>query len=133
MPKNEKMRGPRYTEVIRDHLVPFMKSHGTTVFMQDGAPCHRVRTVKDIIRVNGWTMIDWPGNSPDLNPIENLWNFIKDKLEELYLTNLPDLKREILKYWVMVLNDTDYCQKVVASMPRRLQAVIDAGGSHTKY
>ena len=121
------------TEVIREHLVPFMKSHGTKVFMQDGAPCHRVRPVKDIIRDNGWTMIDWPGNSPDLNPIENLRNFMKDKLEELYLTNLPDLKREILRYWVMVLNDTDYCQKAVASMPRRLQAVIDAGGSHTKY
>ena len=88
LPKNEKMRGPRYTEVIREHLVPFMKSHGTKVFMQDGAPCHRVRPVKDIIRDNGWTMIDWPGNSPDLNPIENLRNFMKDKLEELYLTRL---------------------------------------------
>ena len=79
---------PHLTEVIREHLVPFMKSHGTKVFMQDGAPCHRVRPVKDIIRDNGWTMIDWPGNSPDLNPIENLFNFMKDKLEELYLTRL---------------------------------------------
>ena len=132
MPKNLMMCGPLYTEVIQDHLVPFMKSHGTKVLSQDGAPCHRVRSVKDMIRENGWTMIDWPGNSPDLNTIENLWNFIRDKLEQ-YLTNLPDLKREILKYWVIVLNDTDYCQKVVASMPRRLQAVIDAGGSHTEY
>ena len=133
MPKNVTMKGPLYTEVIRDHLVPFMISHRTKIFMQDGAPCHRVRAVKDIMRENGWTMIDWPGNSPDLNPIENLWNFIKDNLEELYLTKVDDLKREIVKYWCQVLNDTDYCQKVVASMPRRLQAVIDAGGSHTKY
>ena len=44
-----------------------------------------------------------------------------------------DLKKEIVKFWCQVINDTDYCQKVVASMPRRLQRVIEMEGGHTKY
>ena len=110
-----------------------MKAHGTTVFMQDGAPCHRVRAVKDLVGREGWTIMEWPGNSPDCNPIENMWNWMKDRLEEEYITTVPNLKRAIVKFWCQVVNDTDYCQRVVASMPRRLQAIIDNQGGHTKY
>ena len=44
-------------------------------------------------------MIDWPGNSPDLNPIENAWNQIKTKLQDMQITSIPTLKEAIKDVW----------------------------------
>ena len=51
----------------------------------------------------------------------------------LEITTVPDLQREIKKLWCLRLNDTGYLQNLVSSMPRRLEAVIAAGGAATKY
>ncbi len=53
------------------------------------------------------TFIRWPGNSPDLNPIENVWSWMKRQLKEAPCTNLEELKREILKLWCQKMDDCD--------------------------
>ena len=75
---------------------------------------------------------DWPGNSPDLNPIENLWNWMKDQLQEKKVTSVPALQEEVKRLWCMG-TPVELLKKLSDSMPRRLQAVIDAGGEMTKY
>lgn len=75
----------------------------------------------------------WPANSPDLNPIEHLWNYIKDRLKEY-----PEAPRGMLELWERVQEIWDripskVCQDLIASMPRRMEAVIRAKGKHTKY
>jgi transposase len=77
-----------YYDVLKDHLLPFMEINGTIKFLQDGAPCHKAKKVM---------VINWPGNSPDLNPIENAWNYIKDKLKNKNTIFSPRLKEAILK------------------------------------
>ena len=47
--------------------------------MQDGAPCHRAKVTTNFLREN-IAVLEWPGNSPDLNPIENLWEVPKDEV-----------------------------------------------------
>jgi len=133
LPPKTTMNGVRYLTILEDHMVPFMMRHKTSIFMQDGAPAHRVRPVKDMIAENGWKLLDWPGNYPDLNPIKNLWNFVKDNLEEDWITTVADLQAKIKHFWCIQLNNKNYLQKLVASMPRRMQAVIDVGGAPTKY
>ena len=73
----------------------------------------------------------WPGNSPDLNPIENCWNWMKDQLQEKKVTSVKNLI-EIKRLWCLA-TPQDYLRTLSDSMPRRLQAVIDAGGEMTKY
>ena len=73
----------------------------------------------------------WPGNSPDLNPIENCWNWMKDQLQEKKVTSVKNLI-EIKRLWCLA-TPQDYLRTLSESMPRRLQAVIDTGGEMTKY
>ena len=78
-------------------------------------------------------LIDWPGNSPDLNPIENVWSWMKNKLQDSKATNLPALQREITELWTLQMDNIDYLKTLVESMPRRLEAIIENGGNATKY
>uniref|UniRef100_A0A3B1IST3 Transposase Tc1-like domain-containing protein n=1 Tax=Astyanax mexicanus TaxID=7994 RepID=A0A3B1IST3_ASTMX len=76
-------------------------------------------------------VLAWPANSPDLNVIENLWAIVKRKIRDRKPTTLDQLKQNIATAWEAVSAET--CDKLVKSMPRRLQAVIQAKGAATKY
>ncbi len=73
-------------------------------------------------------MIDWPSMSPDLNPIEHLWGILKRKVEEHKVSNIHQLcdviqKRTPVETWEALVN----------SMPKRVKAVLENNGGHTKY
>ena len=65
------MNGERYQSILEDHLLQFMDVHGCTHFRQDRAPCHASKRIKTFLATQNFSVIDWPGNSPDLNHIEN--------------------------------------------------------------
>ena len=130
----EMMNGARYKKVLEDKLELFMHSHGTTHFLQDGAPCHRSKIVTEWFKERPHIkLIKWPGNSPDLNPIENVWSWMKVQLKETHPTNLDELKDEIKKLWVLRMDDSPYLKKLVESMPDRIQEVIERDGNVTHY
>ena len=76
------MNGPKYMELLKNMLLLHMTVHNTTIFMHNGAPCHRSKIVKKFLGENHVTALDWPGNSPDLNRIKNLWAKMKDLMAE---------------------------------------------------
>ena len=77
-------------------------------------------------------ILKWPATSPDLNPIENLWDIIDKKLTNYYLTTGNDLQQAILKLWLEIPVET--CENLVQSMPRRINSCISAkGSSFSKY
>jgi transposase len=130
----EMMNGVRYRQVLEDKLERFMGLHGTTHFLQDGAPCHRSKIVSEWFKERPHIqLIKWPGNSPDLNPIENAWAWMKMQLKETHPTNLEELKVEIKKLWVLRMDDSQYLKKLVESMPDRIQEVIARDGNATHY
>ena len=81
----------------------------------------------------GWGPGTWPSNSPDLNPIENLWHILRSNIRRRKVQ--PRSKKELIEClqeeWEKL--DIEIVNKLCLSMPRRLQAVIDAGGGTTKY
>lgn len=132
LPKNATMNGQRYLEMLKEKLPTSMTVHNTSIFQHDGAPCHRSKIVSNWLKTNKYRVLEWPGNSPDLNPIENLWQIIKNKLEAHDTNSLPTLIEKIKLVWCLEIS-VDLCQNLVASMPNRIKMVIANKGEMTKY
>ena len=87
-----------YKNIVQDHVVPIIQNSGfdRATFMQDNAPCHKEKVVMSYLSEQDFEIMDWPPQSPDLNPIENLWKTLGVKVMERNPTNTEDL-------WVKLL------------------------------
>ena len=133
VPKGVTMTGRRYKMILVKHLARSMEEHGCQIFMHDGAPCHTAKIIKSYLVSKGIECMPWPGNSPDLNPIENAWNFIKNKVyKNASNMSLETLRSTVTQVWEKKL-DKNYFAKLAASMPRRCREVIRAKGELTRY
>lgn len=99
---------------------------------QDNDPKHKSYLCRTWLLYNCSKAIDAPPQSPDLNPIENLWAYLKKKVSKRGPKNKNDLIKFVTEEWQKIPQNYDL-QNLVASMTRRLQAVIHANGGHTKY
>lgn len=106
------------------------------VFQHDGAPAHFASTSETWLKEHVpvvWGKGVWPGNSPDLNPIENLWSILKDRLDARPRRpeNLQQLERFLKEEWNKIPTET--LQNLVFSMPSRIQAVLQSKGHDCVY
>ena len=100
-------------------------------FQHDLAPAHSAKTTGKWFTDHGITVLNWPANSPDLHPIENLWDIVKRKLRVTRPNTVDELKAAIEASWASIT--PQQCHRLIASMPRRIEAVISAKGFPTKY
>ncbi len=80
---------------------------------------------------HGVGVLDWPANSPDPYPMENLWGIVKRKIRNKRPKNTAELKATVKETWASI--PPQQCQKLITSMPRRIEAVTKANGAPTKY
>jgi transposase len=132
LPAGQMMNGTTYLHLLQENLPQALQAHNCTKFQQDSAPCHTSRIVKTWMQQQIFQVLPWPGNSPDINPIENLWNVIKQRLSNLKITSLEHLRHEISRMWTIETSPA-LCRRLVESMPKRMKAIIKNGGYPTKY
>ena len=101
------------------------------IFQQDNAPSHTSKLLKNFFQENDIKLLPWPANSPDINPIENIWGHISFELSKMSLKSIKSLKEEILDIWNNL--DSYYLHKLGNSITNRLREVIENNGRHTKY
>ena len=121
-----------YKNIVQDHIVPIIQNSGfdRATFMQDNAPCHKAKVVISYLSEQDFKIMDWPPQSPDLNPIENLWKTLGVKVMERNPTNTEDLWVKLQEEWSKISIE-DY-QELIRSCSR-CAAVIESQGSFTKY
>lgn len=122
-----------YVEILDRVLLPYAEFEMPLkwVLQQDNDPKHTSRKAKEWLRTNGIEVLSWPAQSPDLNPIENLWGDIKRKVAETKPSNNHELWQVVQEAWNQITPKR--CQDLVNSMPRRCKAVLKNKGFTTKY
>jgi hypothetical protein len=128
----------QYLEVIQEHLPTILDYD--SIFMQDNAPIHKARIIKDWFEDMGVIVVVWPPYSPDLNPIENLWKMLKERILELYpeleiLRDNESTKQLLIKAAQEAWEDLEpqLLNKLASEMQKRVDAVKAAQGWYTKY
>ena len=107
----------------------------TSVFMQDGATCHTSRRSMAWLAKQGVPVLSWTGQSPDQNPIENLWREWKRIIMTKFKPpkNLKELEGRMNLAWKLLSKRKDLLTNLCDSAQRRVEALLEADGGFTKY
>lgn len=131
------MKQDQYKKILEERLLPQLSEWFTDgekpIFMHDGAPCHKARTITKFLAEKNITVLDWPGNSPDMNPIENVWELMKREVHKSTITTKQELIEKLIDVWHRNVHLQTVVKNCIESMPRRIASLIAAKGGHTKY
>lgn len=126
-----------YLKILRKGLLPSIQSlfpdenHENIVFQQDNAPAHTAKVTKRFLEGHSITCMFWPGQSPDLNPIENLWAHIEARLSGKRFSNSDELWEAVKSEWENI--DISRCKRLSSSVAKRLIFLRKAKGKAIPY
>ena len=127
-----------YRVILEEDLVKSAKDYGINmeemVFQHDNNPKHTAKSVREWLSEQQFGVMEWPVQSPDLNPIENMWALLKRRLYRSYEAppkGMCELWDRIKETWYNITKEE--CQKVIETMPDRCRQVIAKKGYWIDY
>ena len=126
-----------YVDIVEDELQwtmgHFHLNRREITFEHDNDPKHTSHLARNWLSNNSIRVLDWPAQSPHLNPIEHLWSYLKRQLApyENAPQDIDELWQRVVTDWYKIPLET--CTDLIESMPRRVAAVLKARGGHTNY
>ncbi len=130
----KRMNGAMYRELLSENLLPSaraLKMKRGWVFQHDNDPKHTTRPMKEWLRKKHFKVLEWPSQSPDLNPIENLWRELKVRVAQRQPQNITALEETCMEEWAKI--PATVCENLVKTYRKRLTSVIANKGYITKY
>jgi transposase len=138
LPEGENMTAKRYKYVRQRLFIPFYermrRKYGNEVVMQeDNAPWHTAKIITKYLANKGINRMSWPPQSPDLNPIENLWKYIKTLISRRRhrISSTREMREVLKEVWTQI--DGDFLLTLCDSVPRRWEACLKNKLGATKY
>ena len=101
------------------------------IYQQDNDPKHTSKVVKEYLELNKVELLEWPSKSPDLNPIEHIWAYMKKKIRGKTFKNKDELKACLKQIWNNI--SKEFVEKLIFSMPKRVIEELKTNGKHTRY
>ncbi|GFS61646.1 transposable element Tcb1 transposase [Trichonephila clavipes] len=114
-------------DILQTHVLPLMQQLSGAIFQQDNARPHKARVSQDRFRTV--TTLSWPARSPDLFPIEHIWDHLGRRVG--HPTSLNELEAKLQHIWNEM--SQDIIQNFYASTPDRVASCIRGRGSSTGY
>jgi hypothetical protein len=129
---SNRMTSSEYIKVL-DAAAVSVAGDFQNFFMDDNAPIHRARNVIQWKLQYNIPLEEWPPNSPDMNPIENVWGYMKKKLNALVprLSSVYDLEKEVHKLWNEM--PSAFISRLYCGMPNRIKLCLKAHGYPIRY
>ncbi|KAK7099853.1 hypothetical protein V1264_022900 [Littorina saxatilis] len=124
----------RYIDhILQPHVVPFSQARRNCVLQQDNVRPHTARVTLAFLQHNNIDIMAWPALSPDLNPIEHFWDQLQRKVNQLRPgpRTAAELRQALINAWCNIPRDA--INRLIHSMRRRCQAVINVHGDNTPY
>lgn len=131
---NGTVNAEAYVQILEQAMVPSKRrlfGRRRCIFQQDNAKPHTARITSAWLRRHRTRVLDWPACSPDLSPIENVWRIMKRKIRQRRPRTVEQLKTYIQQEWDRI--PVAVVERLVSSMPRRLQSVIKRRGDATPW
>ena len=128
----------RYVEeIVLSVVVPYLQECSVTeIFQQDNARPHSAALTQQAFQRNSVEVLPWPARSPDLSPIEHVWDVIGRRINDQEKYPLPPSSLDVLEHrirseWERI--DQQEIRNLISSMPRRLIECSKKRGGHTRY
>ncbi len=131
---NGTMNSAVYQKILKDNVRPSvrdLKLKRTWVLQQDNDPKHTSKSTSEWLKKNKMKTLEWPSQSPDLNPIEMLWHDLKKAVHARKPSNVAELQ-QFCQYELAKI-PPQHCNRLIASYRKRLMAVVAAKGGPTSY
>jgi hypothetical protein len=131
------MDGKLYVEILNDDLLGSLDdleiNKRDVYFQQDNDPKHTSGVATDWFRRKKVDTLSWPPSSPDMNIIENIWDYLERRVctRDCLLMNSKEMWGALQEEWMGI--EMDYITKLFESMPCRIEALLEAKGGYTKY
>ena len=131
------MNAELYKNILEEELLQTIDYYNLkrdeTIFQHDNDSKHRLKLVINWVQNEKIKVLDWPAQSPDLNPIENLWSILKRRLNDY-----EEIPKSMYQLWERIETEwnkinKEICLKIIQSMAERIHAVLKSKGGHTKF
>ena len=128
----ENLGSEGYLKILEAHSNELVRADWRKYkFQQDNAPLHWTDDIMRWFEEKGIELLQWPSNSPDLNPIENIWGWIKAEVKRENPKTMKQLRNSLQKNWERI--DLNFIKPYVESLPRRFELYIENGGERINY
>ena len=86
-------------DILLPHVVPFLQAHPDMTLQHDNATSHTTRSVRESLQARNVSVLPWPAKSPNLNPIDHVWDLLDHKARAISPRNVWELAGALVEEW----------------------------------